>query len=73
MHMGTGEHLILARALDVSSLGPQSLPRENEGAGLTVQGVFLSTMIYNLSLTCAVETSGQDACWDEAEGRKVQS
>ena len=35
MHTGTGEHLILARALDVSSLGPQSLPRENEGAGLT--------------------------------------
>ena len=29
------EHLILARALDVSSLRPQSLPGDNEGAGLT--------------------------------------
>ena len=30
-----GEHLILAGALDVSSLRPQLLPKENEGAGLT--------------------------------------
>ena len=29
------EHLILVGALDVSSLSPQLLSRENEGAGLT--------------------------------------